>query len=57
MIHAWLDAGVHVPVAPGAHGSPRRVRGARANTVALARLLTEESLSRPEGDGGKETYR
>ena len=44
---AWLDAGVHVPVAPGGFAAlfARRAR----EHAALARLLTEESLSLSPG--------
>ena len=51
---AWLDAGVHVPVAPGGFAAlfARRAR----EHAALARLLTEESLSpRKETAGRKPT--
>ena len=42
---AWLDAGVHVPVAPGGFAAlfARRAR----EHASLARLLTEESRRRP----------
>jgi len=50
---AWLDAGVHVPVAPGGFAAlfARRAR----EHASLARLLVEESLPHVGREGGKET--
>ncbi len=49
---AWLDAGVHVPVAPGGFAAlfARRAR----EHASLARLLVEESLPHVGREGGKE---